>query len=219
MNRAGIVHIFGARRKLQSRKERPASLQPSLEIGSPTRARTRHLLIRNPLVDSLPGLTAAFENAPPSHRRSSWPRHAHQASLSSRTVGFSLTRDTSASVSACVLAPSLRNRLKNDFASRWRGSSTSGNARHTHIRPSPTAPHATWLNRVLSAASTRSSGTSSCLRATSETSSRSRFTTHRSSKTALARARVRRRINRTLEVVRTILNCAARTARRAGQVS
>lgn len=33
--------------------------------------------------------------------------------------------------------------------------STSGNAMHTHIRPSPTAPRATWPNRVASAASMR----------------------------------------------------------------
>jgi hypothetical protein len=57
-------------------------------------------------------------------------------------------------LSACVSAPSPRNRLRNDFASRWRGSSMSGNARHTRVRPSPTALRATWLNRVASGAST-----------------------------------------------------------------
>src|ERR1700730_17993416 len=81
-------------------------------------ARVAERRIRNPSVANLRGLTAPFENAPPPLRRSSWPRHAHPASPSSRTVGYSLTRDTSASLSACVSVRSRRNRLRNDFASR-----------------------------------------------------------------------------------------------------
>src|SRR5438046_1058047 len=44
---------------------------------------------------NLPSFNAAFENASPPHRRSSWPRHAHQVLLSSRTANDSSIRDIS----------------------------------------------------------------------------------------------------------------------------
>jgi len=49
-----------------------------LICGSPTKARTWDLRIRNPSVDTLPRPTAAFENASPFQRRSSWPPHEQQ---------------------------------------------------------------------------------------------------------------------------------------------
>src|SRR5439155_3241496 len=67
-------------------------------------SRTWDLRIRNPLVDSLPTLAAAFENAPPSHRRTSWPRHAHPASLFLRTAAGSSTSDISGFGSAYAWA-------------------------------------------------------------------------------------------------------------------
>jgi hypothetical protein len=75
------------RHNFHANLDRLPRLVRSIPIGSPIGLPPPHASIvdrqiRNPLVENLPGTTATFENAPPPHRRSSWPPRAQQVLLS-----------------------------------------------------------------------------------------------------------------------------------------